>query len=64
MMGADPFTSPKDLLVALSFWGLAFLLNDERLQDERWLWLRTTTLVILIVSLGLECRLDVAQCVD
>lgn len=38
--------------MALLFWALAFLLNDRRLQDEKWHWLRTVALVILMVLLS------------
>eukprot|EP00438_Fugacium_kawagutii_P012865 Skav209915 [mRNA] locus=scaffold1253:114885:116023:- [translate_table: standard] len=56
-------TFALDLLVASSFWGLAFLLNDPRLQDERWHWLRTTTLVILIVIWVRNVVLEFLQCI-
>lgn len=56
-------TFTLDLLVALLFWALAFLLNDRRLQDEKWHWLRTVALVILMVIWVRNVAIEFLQCV-
>lgn len=54
-----------DLIAALLFWGLAFLLNDPRLQEPLYdpQWLRTVVLLILILIWSRNVLIEVMQCV-
>jgi len=54
-------TFTLDLVVALLFWGLAFLLNDPRYQGSDWHWLRNVALVILITIWARSLVIEVLQ---
>eukprot|EP00913_Durusdinium_trenchii_P012625 g11856.t1 len=57
--------STEDLIAALLFWGLAFLLNDPRLQEPLYdpQWLRTVVLLILILIWSRNVLIEVMQIV-